>query len=103
MDVQLRRYYAETTDIIESQRNDMFDLLAQSKETISDLMNKALNYLHTFLKQLFAYRNHGECTINNTAAERTIQTITIQRKNSMFIRSDQMFRTMLFIIRLLKP
>ena len=34
------------------------------------LMNKALYYLHTFWKQLFAYRNHGEYNIDNIAAER---------------------------------
>lgn len=51
---QSRRNDAETTSIIESMRYEMFDLLSQSKETLSDLMNKALNYLHTFWKQLFA-------------------------------------------------
>ena len=87
--IQTRRNDAETTSIIESIQNEMFDLLAQSKETLSDLMNKALNYLHTFWKQLFAYRNHGEYTIDNTAAERAIRPITVQRKNSMFFRSVQ--------------
>ena len=28
-------------------------------------MRRALNYLHTFWKQLFAYRNDGEYTIDN--------------------------------------
>ena len=55
-EVLSRRNGTETTSIIESMRSEMFDLLAQSKETLSDLMNKALNYLHTFGKQLFAYR-----------------------------------------------
>lgn len=87
--IQTRRNDAETTSIIESIQNEMFDLLVQSKETLSDLMNKALNYLHTFWKQLFAYRNHGEYSIDNTAAERAIRPITVQRKNSMFFRSVQ--------------
>ena len=88
-EVLSRRNDAETTSIIESMRSEMFDLLAQSKETLSDLMNKALNYLHTFWKQLFAYRNHGEYTIDNTAAERAICPVTVQRKSSMFFRSVQ--------------
>ena len=88
-EIQTRRNDAETTSIIESIQNEMFDLLVQSKETLSDLMNKALNYLHTFWKQLFAYRNHGEYSIDNTAAERAIRPITVQRKNSMFFRSVQ--------------
>ena len=87
--VQTRRNDAETESIIESMRNEMFDLLVQSKENLSDLMNKALNYLHTLWKQLFAYRNRGEYTIDNTAAERAIRPITVQRKNSMFFRSVQ--------------
>lgn len=52
-------------------------------------MNKALNYLHTFWKQLFAYRNHGEYSIDNTVAERAIRPIIVQRKNSIFFRSVQ--------------
>ena len=75
--IQTRRNDAETESIIESIRKEMFDLLVQSKETLSDLMNKALNYLHTFGKQLFAYRNHGEYSIDNTAAERAIRPITV--------------------------
>ena len=50
--VHPRRNDAETTSIVESMRNEMFDLLAQYQETLSDLMNKVLNYLHTFWKQL---------------------------------------------------
>lgn len=89
--VQTRRNEAETTAIIESIRNEMIDLLAQTKETLSDLMNKALNYLHTFGKQLFAYRNYGEYTIDNTVAERVMCPITEQSKNSMFFRSVEVF------------
>lgn len=88
-EIRLRRNSMETEAIVESMRNEMFDLLAQSKEDLSDLMNKALNYLHTFWKQLFAYRNNGEYNIDNTAAERAIRPITVQRKNSMFFRSTK--------------
>ena len=43
----------------------------------------------TAVKQLFAYRNDGEYTIDNLAAERTIRNIAIQRKNSLFFCSDK--------------
>ncbi len=97
-----RRNDAETEFIIESMRNEMFDLLVQSKETLSDLMNKALNYLHTSWKQLFAYRNHGEYTIDNTAAERAIRPITIHIRTACSSVVYREFRTPPFIIRLLK-
>ena len=42
------------------------------------------NYLHKFWKQVFAYRNDGEYTIDNLAAERAIRPQTIQRKGSLF-------------------
>ena len=43
---------------------------------------------HTFWKQLFAYRNDGEYTLDNLVEERTIRNMTIQRKNSLFFCSD---------------
>lgn len=49
----------------------MLDLMAKeacNPGTLSDLMRRALNYLHTFWKQLFAYRNDGEYTIDNLVA-----------------------------------
>ena len=70
----------------------MLDLMAKEASnpgTLSDLMRRALNYLHTFWKQLFAYRNDGEYTIDNLVAERTIRNMTIQRKNSLFFCSDK--------------
>ena len=47
------------------------------------------NYLHKFWKQVFAYRNDGEYTIDNLAAERAIRPQTIQRKGSLFFGSVQ--------------
>lgn len=47
------------------------------------------NYLHKFWKQVFAYRNDGEYSIDNLAAERAIRPQTIQRKGSLFFGSVQ--------------
>ena len=49
----------------------MLDLMATeacSPGKLSDLMQRALNYLHTFWQQLFAYRNDGEYMIDNLVA-----------------------------------
>ena len=70
----------------------MLDLMATeacSPGKLSDLMQRALNYLHTFWQQLFAYRNDGEYMIDNLVAERTIRNMSIQRKNSLFFCSDK--------------
>ena len=62
----------------------MYDLLALPENETSPLLRRALNYLHKFWKQLFAYLNDGEYTIDNMAAERVISPMTVQRKNSLF-------------------
>ena len=48
---------------------------------------KVLNYLKSFWTQIFAYRNDGEYSIDNMAAERAIRPITVQQKNSLFLGS----------------
>ena len=60
---------------------------ANPDESRSELMSKVLNYLKTFWNQIFAYRNDGEYSIDNMAAERAIRPITVQRKNSLFFGS----------------
>ena len=48
-----------------------------------DLMQTVLNYLHKFWSQFFVYRKDGDYTIDNLAAERAIQSLTVQRKNGL--------------------
>ena len=50
-------------------------------------VGKTLDYLKSFLNQIFACRNDGEYSIDNMAAERAIRPITVQRKNSLFFGS----------------
>lgn len=82
-----RRNSKETTEIIDKIRTELYDLLANPDESRSELMGKALNYLKNFWNQIFAYRNDGEYSIDNMAAERAIRPITVQRKNSLFFGS----------------
>ena len=84
-----KRNDAYTNGIVERLRSELYDLLALPEEEMSDLMRTALNYLHKFWEQLFAYRKDGEYTIDNLAAERAIRPLTVQRKNSLFFCSTK--------------
>ena len=86
-EIYRRRNSKETTEIIDKIRTELYDLLANPDENRSELMSKALNYLKNFWNQIFAYRNDGEYSIDNMAAERAIRPITVQRKNSLFFGS----------------
>ena len=55
-----RRNDDTTTEIVESIRTRLYELLANENEVSSDLMLRAFNYLKAFWKQIFAYRNDGD-------------------------------------------
>lgn len=78
-----------TRGIVDKLQNEMFDLMANKMDELPKLMQQALNYLHKFWKQVFAYRNDGEYFIDNLAAERAIRPQTIQCKSSLFFGSVQ--------------
>jgi hypothetical protein len=88
-EIRLRRNDAYTNEIVEEMRNELYNLLALPESEMSDLMCRALNYLRNFWKQIFNYRNNGDYTIDNLAAERAIRPLTVQRKNSLFFGSTQ--------------
>ena len=88
-DIKEKRNDTYTNGIVERLRSELYDLLALPEEEMSDLMRAALNYLHKFWNQLFAYRKDGEYTIDNLAAERAIRPLTVQRKNSLFFCSTK--------------
>lgn len=66
---QEKRNDAYTNSIVTALQSELYDLLALSEDGMSDLMRTALNYLHKFWNQLFAYCKDGEYTIDNLAAE----------------------------------
>lgn len=78
-----------TRGIVDKLQNEMYNLMANKMDKLPKLMQQAMNYLHKFWKQVFAYRNDGEYSIDNLAAERTIRPQTIQRKGSLFFGSVQ--------------
>jgi len=77
------------------------------KHSQGELMQKALNYMKTFWKQLFRYRNDGNYTIDNSLAERSIRPLTVERKNSLFFcstsgaKASAIFHTIIETCRLL--
>lgn len=75
--------------IIDQLQNEMFNLMANKMAELPKLMQQALKYLHKFWKQVFAYRNDGEYSIDNMAAERALRPQTLQRKGSLFFASVQ--------------
>lgn len=78
-----------TQGIIDQLQNEMFNLMANKMAELPKLMQQALKYLHKFWKQVFAYRNDGEYSIDNMAAERALRPQTLQRKGSLFFGSVQ--------------
>lgn len=54
-----------------------------------DLIQTVLNYLHKFWRQFFVYRKDGDYTIDNLAAERAIQSLTVQRKKQSVLLSTE--------------
>lgn len=63
IETKAKRNDAYTNKIVEGLRSELYDLLALAEEGMSDLMRTALNYLHKFWNQLFAYRKDGEYAI----------------------------------------
>ena len=87
-EIKERRNSAETNRVIADlccRLNDMLNV----KDTLGDLMLKAVNYLQSFWKQLMAWRNDGNYSIDNNLAERSIRPLTVQRKNSMMFGSEK--------------
>ena len=82
--IKLKRTDAYTEGVIKSMKCRMLEMIAQGETEVTDLMWRALKYLQTFWKNLFAYRNNGDYTIDNLVAERAIRPMTVQRKNSLF-------------------
>ena len=80
-------------------RQRLDKLLADISGMRGDLMNKALNYLNSFWDQLILYLKDGRYSIDrssyarlllkgrkNSLAERSLRTLTVERKRSIFDR-----------------
>ena len=91
-EIRRRRNSPETTEIIIGMRS-LLDLMKSGNvPRYGSLMEKAVNYLDHFWKQVFLYRKDGDYTIDNSLAERCIRPLANERKNSLFFGSDKMAR-----------
>lgn len=89
-EIKQARNSAETINIIGMIRSKLDVLLAENHPPRGELMEKAVRYLNTYWTQLFAYRNDGRYTIDNSVAERFIRPLACERKNTLFFGSDKM-------------
>lgn len=72
----------QTTGIIKQLRQKLDKLLTDGNPMRGDLMWKALNYLNSLWDQLILYLKDGRYNIDNSLAERSLSTMTVERKNS---------------------
>lgn len=89
--IKARRNDEKTESIVQRIRMKLLELkiqLHQAPETISALLKEAITYLDNAWKEVFAYRQNGDFTIDNMAAERAMKPVANQRKNSYFYCSE---------------
>ena len=79
----------QTTRIIKQLRQRLDKLLTEGNPTRGDLMQKALSYLNSFWDQLILYLKDGRYDIDNSLAERSLRTMTVERKNSLGFGSHE--------------
>lgn len=84
------RHSLRTKEIIGHIRSKLDVLLSPTHPPRGELMDKAVNYLQVFWKQLFAYLNDGRYDIDNSIAERFIRPLAGERKNSLFFVGSRM-------------
>ena len=87
-EIKSRRNSAETTDIL-TEMSCRLKELRDDGVPKGDLMEKALNYLDHFWKQIFNYRNDGRYSIDNSIAERCIRPLTRERSSSIHFASHR--------------
>lgn len=87
-EIKRRRNGSETTEIVGSIWMELTRLLDDPLPK-GDLLTKALHYLKNAWTPVMAYRNDGLYSIDNSIAERSIRSLTIERKNKMAFGSHQ--------------
>ena len=78
-----------TNGIVNSMHVKLLELIAKGEDYFPDKVWRPLNYFYNFWDQVFAYRNDGEYSIDNTVVERAIRPLTVQRKNRLFFCSPK--------------
>lgn len=84
------RQSLKTMEIIGRLRSKLDALTAENHPPRGELMEKAVNYLKNFWKQIFNYLKDGRYSIDNSIAERFIRPLAGERKSSLFFGSSRM-------------
>lgn len=88
-DIKKERNSKQVDEVVGQLRAKLDYHLYFDQQPKGDLFQKALNYMHTFWKQLFRYRDDGNYSIDNSLAERCIRPMALERKNSLFFCSTE--------------
>lgn len=89
-DIKAARKNGRTTRILGDIYSRLQHLRKEGHPPRGELMEKAINYMHTYWKQLTAWRKDGRYDIDNTLAERYMRPLSGERKNSLFYGSQKM-------------
>jgi putative transposase len=89
-EITAARQSLQTKEIIGRIRSKLDVLLSENHPPRGELMGKAVRYLATYWKPIFAYTENGRYSIDNNAAERCIRPLAGERKNSLFFGSHKM-------------
>ncbi len=84
-----RRQSLETKEILINLRTNLSIEKAKEQTEVTPYLQKALNYLDTFWKNIFAYTKNGSYPIDNNAAERAARPLTTQRNSMLHFGSDE--------------
>ncbi len=88
-----RRNKRDVVRIMESMKLRAETLLSRGRIPVDSQMHKALNYMLNGWDDLQRYRECGDYSIDNSAAERAIRPVTVNRKNSLFHSSESGMET----------
>lgn len=107
-EIKMMRNGTQVNELVIRLRSKIDSMKSAGHPPRSEMLDKALHYMDDFWKQLFAYRNDGRYSIDNTLAERFMRPISGERKNSLFYGSAKMagvasiYRTLISTCRLMK-
>ncbi len=88
-----RRNKRDVVRIMRSMKSRAEYLLSRGRVPDGSQMYKALNYMLNGWDDLQRYRECGDYSIDNSAAERAIRPVTVNRKNSLFHSSEKGMET----------
>ena len=84
-----QRQSLEMKDVLIRLRSNLEVELGEDASTRSPYLTEALNYMHHFWNEAFAFLKDGNYPIDNNIAERSIRPLTTQRNSMLHFGSDE--------------